>query len=147
MRISFLGAGFALAAGLTITASVGCGLSPITPPRIEAAIATTFSNLVELQVTWLGLPAMTASEFAVKASCSRVLGGNIGSGDWVCTLVWLSPDRQTLRDTYDLFVGTDGCYSAAAEGSNLGGPTLKTGDGREVRNLLFAFEGCFDTTS
>ena len=43
-------------------------------------------------------------------------------------------------------VNTDGCYSATVSGESLGGPTLRTPDGRSVRNLLYAFEGCFDTT-
>jgi hypothetical protein len=51
-----------------------------------------------------------------------------------------------LRDTFDLFVNTDGCYTATVSGENLGGPTLTTSDGRHVRNLLYTFDGCFDTT-
>jgi hypothetical protein len=38
------------------------------------------------------------------------------------------------------------CYTATVVGENLGGPTLKASDGRIVRNLMYAFEGCFDTT-
>jgi len=55
---------------------------------------------------------------------------------------------QFLRDTYDLSVATDGCYTAtvvAAEG-HLGGPILKASDGSDVRTLTYTFEGCFDTT-
>ena len=51
-----------------------------------------------------------------------------------------------MREPKTLLVATDGCYTATIEGSNLGGPTLKTSDGRDVRNLLFTFEGCFDTS-
>jgi len=127
-------------------ATAGCGSSPITPARIEQAIAPTFANLVHLQVSWLGLPPTAASDFGVTASCRKALGENAGSGEWICTLVWKSPDRQTLRDSYDLFVAPDGCYTATVSGDTLGGPTLKASDGRDVRNLLYAFEGCFDTT-
>jgi hypothetical protein len=70
----------------------------------------------------------------------------VGAGEWECRLAWKGPDRQTLHDTYDLFVTTDGCYMATVVGDNLGGPTLNARDGSEVRNLLYAFEGCFDTT-
>jgi hypothetical protein len=132
---------------VTAVAVFGCGPSPITSARIEASIEPTFANLVHVQVSWLGLPTMAASEFAVTASCRKLLqGNNAGAGDWECRLVWQGPDRQTLRDTFDLFVATDGCYTATAIGENLGGPTLKARDGSEVRNLLYAFEGCFDTT-
>jgi hypothetical protein len=134
---------------LTMTVAVaasGCGSSPITPPRLESSIARTFANLVQVQVSWLGLPAMTATDFDVTASCRKLSGGTAGSGEWLCTLVWKGPERQTLRDAYDLFVATDGCYMALVAGESLGGPTLKAKDGRDVRNLLYAFDGCFDTT-
>jgi hypothetical protein len=132
---------------LAVASSFSCSASPITSARIEASIAPTFANLVHVQVLWLGLPPMAASGFAVNASCRRPGGGdNVGSGEWTCTLVWKGPDKQTLTDTYELFVTTDGCYTATVATENLGGPTLKGKDGKEVRNLLYAFEGCFDTT-
>ncbi len=125
----------------------GCGPSPITPARIEAAIEPTFANLVHVQVSWLGLPPMAASDFAVKASCRKTLeGSTTGAGDWQCRLVWQSPDGQTLHSTYDLVVAADGCYTATAAGEDIGGPTLKARDGQGVRNLLYAFDGCFDPT-
>jgi hypothetical protein len=130
--------------------SYACGSSPITSGRLETAIASTFANLVHVQVSWLGLPSVPASEFAVKASCLKPgveskMGSHSGSGEWRCTLRWKGPERQSLRDNYDLFVTPDGCYSATAEGEGLAGPLLKALDGRDVRNLLYAFEGCFDT--
>jgi hypothetical protein len=134
-------------AALAAAGAVACGSSPITSSRIETAIAGTFANLVHLQVVRLGLPYVAPSEFAAKATCRRITAGNSsGSGDWVCTINWQAPDRRRLRDTFDLFVGTDGCYTATAEGGTLGGPTLKASDGTDVRNLVFAFDGCFDTS-
>jgi len=124
-----------------------CGASPITAERVERALESTFGNLVAVQVSWLEIPAMTPSEFDVTASCRRLgVSNNAGAGEWTCRLRWLGPDRQTLRDTFDLVVTTDGCYTATAEGEQLGGPTLTTRKGRTVRNLLHTFEGCFDTT-
>jgi hypothetical protein len=132
-------------ATILAAAALRCG-SPITSTRIEKSIAPTFANLVHLQVSWLGLPAMAPSEFAVKASCRRLLDeGTAGSGEWICTIFWKGPDRRTLRDNYELFVTTDGCYTASIDGEALGGPTLKAENGRVVRNLLYTFEGCFDT--
>jgi hypothetical protein len=130
--------------------SCACGASPITSARLEAAIASTFANLVHVQVSWLGLPPVPPSELAVKASCRKPgvesnLGSYSGSGEWLCTLRWRGPERQSLRDNYDLFVTPDGCYTATAEGEGLAGPMLKALDGRDVRNLLYAFEGCFAT--
>jgi hypothetical protein len=132
---------------VTTLATLGCGPSPITSARIEGAIAPTFANLVQVQVSRLGLPPMAASDFAVTASCLRLVAeSNSGAGDWACTLVWHGPRRQTLRNTYDLSVATDGCYTATVDGEQLGGPVLQASDGSDVRNLLYAFEGCFDTT-
>jgi len=61
-----------------------------------------------------------------------------------CTLIWQGPDRRTLRDSYDLFVATGGCFDAAVAGENLGGPTLKGAGPGEVKNHPYAFESCFD---
>ena len=128
----------------------GCGTSPITSARIERALAPTFANLVHLQLSRVGLPSVAASDINVQASCRKLVpeSGPAGAGEWVCTLVWHGPNRETLRDTYDLSVGTDGCYTATIESTeaNLGGPTITGPDGASMRNLLYTFEGCFDTT-
>src|SRR5262245_13407427 len=134
------------AAGIAAAALVGCGSSPITPTRIETALQTTFANLVALQLSRLNLPPIAAPDFAVTAICRKQTPGtNSGAGDWTCALVWQGPNREMLRDTYDLFVATDGCYTAMAEEESLGGPMLKAPDGRDVKNLLYSFEGCFNT--
>jgi hypothetical protein len=134
-------------ATIAILAVSGCGSSPIVPTRVDAAMKTTFSNLVHRQVSLMGLTPMSADDFAVRVNCRKLLGDrNVGSGDWICVVLWRGPDRQTAQDTYDLFVTTDGCYTATVEGEALGGPTLRMRDGREVKNLLHTFEGCFDTT-
>src|SRR5204862_104409 len=39
------------------------------------------------------------------------------------------------------------CYTAtltASAEAQLGGPTMTAQDGRQIRNLLYAFDGCFD---
>jgi hypothetical protein len=137
-------------AAVTAICVAGCGPSPITSARIEAAIAPTFANLVHLQLTRVGLPSVAASDIKVTASCHKpgAPGPASGSGDWVCTLDWAGPNRFTLRDTYDLSVTTDGCYAATVDSdqAHLGGPTLRAADGGTIRNLLYAFEGCFDTS-
>jgi hypothetical protein len=131
----------------SIPAVGGCELTPITQARIEGAIAPTFANLVYVQMSALGLPPMPPSAFGVKASCRRVLADSpVGSGDWTCIINWQGPDRRSIRDIYELFVMTDGCYTAMASAESFGGPVLKAEDGKEVRNVLYVFEGCFDTT-
>jgi hypothetical protein len=134
-------------AATTLMAVSACGHSSITASRLEPAIETTFANLVELQVARMRLPPMSAPDFAVTAICRKQLpGSEAGSGEWTCTLVWQGPDRRTLRDAFDLYVNTDGCYSATVSGEGLGGPVVQASDGGRVKNLLYAFEGCFDPT-
>ena len=133
-------------AAMAAVAVSACGGSPITSARIEAALETTFANLAELQASRMKI-VMSAPEFAVTAICrNQLTGTEAGSGEWICAIVWQGPTREMLRDTYDLFVGTDGCYTATIGGENLGGPTVKAPDGGYVKNLLYTFEGCFDTT-
>ena len=128
--------------------AIGCGPSPIAAARIEAAIAPTFANLIHVQLARMGLPPVKASEIVVLANCHKLAAehGAVGSGDWVCTLVWYGPNHKPLGDVYDVSIGTDGCYTAAVEGAEaqLGGPIVTTTDGREVRNLLYVFDGCVD---
>src|SRR5690349_14134855 len=127
----------------------GCGGSPITSRRIEDALRPTFANLVHLQLARIGLPAVAASHIDVKTGFRQLVPdtGLTGAGDWVCTVVWSGPNRVPLTDTYDLSVSTDGCYTATVEGAEaeLGGPVVAAPDGRVTRNLLYTFEGCFDT--
>lgn len=135
-------------AALMMLVAAGCGGSAITEDRIERAIAPTFGNLVHTQLARMGLGDIPADRFRVAASCYRAAGGRSGSGEWVCTVVWSGPSGGTLRDAYDLAVGPNGCYAATLASSSeatLGGPTVAAADGRQVRNLLYAFDGCFDT--
>jgi hypothetical protein len=105
---------------------------------------------VHLQLLRIGLPPVAASDITVKTGCRKLVPetGLAGAGDWVCTLVWSGPNGVPLTDAYDLAVSTDGCYTASAEGAEagMGGPTVATRDGRLIRNLLYTFEGCFDTS-
>ena len=139
----------AVLAAVSIVASIACGPSPVTAVRIERAIAPTFANLVHVQLSRIGLPPVAVSDLNVIASCRRLTLGSSasGAGDWACTLVWHGPNGRVLRDTYDLSVGTDACYTATLGGGEgqLGGPTIAASDGTNVRNLLYAFDGCFDT--
>ncbi len=136
---------------IALTAALcGCGGSPITADRIERAIAPTFANLVETQLSRVGLPPVTAASISVTASCRRLTaGGGSGAGDWMCALVWHGPNQSLLRDSYDLVVTVEGCFTATvdrAEQANLGGPTIVGANGEDLKNLLYTFEGCFDTT-
>jgi len=123
----------------------------VTASRIEDAVAPTFANLIHLQRSILGLPSLAASTLRASAQCHKVGAPKEtrGAGDWTCTITWVTPGQRTpLRDTYDLSVTVDGCYTATADGAeaHIGGPTLTTQDGTTIVNLLYTFDGCFDVT-
>ena len=124
-----------------------CGASAVTEERVERAMASTFANLVHAQLGRMRLADVPVSALRVVASCYRVGGGRAGAGEWACTIVWAGPNGATLRDSYDLSVGANACYTATLGGTiegQLGGPTITAADGRPVPNLLYSFDGCFD---
>jgi ABC-2 type transport system permease protein len=134
----------------------------VTAARIEQAFAPTFGNLVHLQRGRLKLPEIDRAVLQAAARCQKVAPASTaslagapmsrdarGAGDWTCTVSWTSPGRRVaLRDTYDLTVTPEGCYTATADSSeaHIGGRTLTARDGTTLTNLLYTFEGCFDTT-
>jgi hypothetical protein len=140
MRLAFLVVAVCAAAS-------GCSQSAITADRLENALAPTFANLVHAQLGRMGLSAIPASRLRVVASCYRAGGGDAGAGEWACTVVWSGPRGDTLRDGYEVTVTSNGCYTATLSSAEaqLGGPTVASADGHQIRNLLYAFDGCFDT--
>jgi hypothetical protein len=133
-------------ASLTVPV-IGCDLRGVTANKIEDAMAPTFANLVQLQESKLGLPPVEAVTLQAMARCRKVGPGDEtrGGGNWICSVLWVFPGyKGPLRDTYDLSVTSDGCYTATSEEGHFGGPTLTTRDGAKVANLLYAFDGCFD---
>jgi hypothetical protein len=139
--------GVALGVAAAAAAAMACGTSSITSSRLERAVGRTFANLVPLQLARLDLPPVDRATLKVIASCYRPTGG-AGSGAWVCTVVWSGENGVLLRDTYDVAVTPDGCYTAAVDPieGQVGGSITRTQRGQDVRNLLYTFEGCFDTT-
>lgn len=136
---------------LTWMSTLGCQSGGVTGARLEQAVAPTFANLVATQESILNLPPVSATSLRSTASCQKTAapGDTRGGGSWRCTLTWFAPGhREPLRDTYDLSVANDGCYTATADGAeaHIGGPTLTTKSGIVVTNLLYTFDGCFDTT-
>jgi ABC-2 type transport system permease protein len=139
-----------LLAALTVGAC-GCNSTGVTATKVERALAATFANLVQTQGVTLGVAPVDVPSVRATASCHRVGPGTEarGPGDWLCSIQWSPPGyRGTWRDSYDLSVSSDGCYTATADGEegHLGGPRLTRRDGSTVTNLLYAFDGCFDPT-
>jgi hypothetical protein len=152
MRRPSIGVMSAGGLAIALLGAVVCRRSDgVTVGRIEGSVAPTFSNLVHVQRSLMGLPTVDPSILRASAQCHKVGPGKDGggAGSWTCTVLWFSPGQRTpLRDTYDLSVAMDGCYTATADGSeaHLGGPTLVARDGTPVVNWLYAFDSCFDTT-
>jgi hypothetical protein len=146
MRNSLAGG---LSACLVVVASIGCGAGGVTSSKIENALAPTFANLIHLQENMLGLGPVDAASLRASAICHKLDPGkgDSGAGNWKCTVTWFaSTQRSPLRDSYDLSVTPDGCYTATVDDAHLGGPTLPTKGGGTVVNLLYVFDGCFDAT-
>jgi hypothetical protein len=131
-----------------LAASIACGGSSITASRVERAVGHTFANLVPLQLARLELTSIDRAGLRVTASCYRPAGGASGAGAWVCTVIWSGENGVLLRDTYDVAVAPNGCYTAAVDPieGQVGGSITRTQRGQDVRNLLYTFEGCFDTS-
>ena len=131
-----------------LCASIGCGRSAVTATRLERAVGRTFANLVPLQLARLELTPVDRASIRVTASCFRPAGGSAGSGAWVCTVIWAGENGVLLRDTYDVAVAPNGCYTASVDPieGQVGGSITRTQRGQDVRNLLYTFEGCFDTS-
>jgi len=135
---------------LVIASGSGCASRGVTANKLEVAVAATFANLIQVQEAMLEMPPVDATDLRASATCRRIGPGAdpAGGGDWACTLHWFVPGRKlALHETYDLSVSTDGCYTATTEGADahVGGARLATRHG-SVTNLLYVFNGCFDTT-
>jgi ABC-2 type transport system ATP-binding protein len=144
---------FGAIAALALAALAARGPSgEVTKARIEGALTQTFANLVSVQVDALGAPPVEPASLHAFADCHKTSATKEarGPGDWTCDLTWYVPARHSsVHDRYDVGVTPDGCYVATADGAeaHVGGPTLTKRDGGVTRNLLYAFEGCFDTTA
>jgi hypothetical protein len=144
-RLSLVVVVVVLSLALTaLTALTGCR-GGVTQARMETAVARTFANLVATQESIMGLPDVHADALRATATCKRRAAGR----DWTCTIEWFIPGRRGLvHDAYEVSVTTDGCYTATSEGAeaHVGGPTVTSPRGEPFTNLLYVFEGCFDTT-
>jgi hypothetical protein len=127
-----------------------CGSGGVTAGRLEGAVGPTFANLIQVEEAMLLLPPVDAAALRVAASCKKIdpAKGEGGPGDYKCTLSWYAPgQRRSLRDAYEVSVTMDGCYTAKVDGeeAHLGGPTVTTKGGATITNVVYAFDGCFDT--
>ena len=76
-----------LAVGAAVTGLLaGCGGSPVTAARLNAAIGPEFTHLYAAQQRLVGNPSDAATY--TTASCNRAGNVTAGAGDdWVCSVV------------------------------------------------------------
>lgn len=146
LNSSGLRRGVIVAVAITAVLAVGMALDStwITSKRIEASVASTFTNLVVQQQSLLG-HQVKASDVAVYPFCSResvLSGASTGAADdWACTLYVNAPNLSaTIR--YSVSVRPNGCYAAEAPAEVTGPLHLRKAGGGTTINPLLAFDGC-----
>ncbi len=151
----FVVAGLAPLVGLVavttvvVAAATGATGSGIDRPKLEAALATSYSHLYVLQTEELHRPAVTEEQLHATAQCDK--GGDrvedVGPGaDWRCVVTWTLPGTTATGNAiYQLDVAADGRYVADGDGpKEVNGFFLihtATGD---APNPLWQFDGFVD---
>jgi len=132
-------------AGLAVASNLGP--AAVTASRLDASLATTFSNLTAYQQTLLGRHVPAGATLHVLPSCARrgVSTPHEGQGDdWHCLLSVIGPGAQQMPVGYDVNVRPNGCYTAEGPPSFIGPATIRRPGGGVAANPLFVFDGCFD---
>lgn len=151
----FVVAGLAPLIGLTaattvsIAATTGGTGSGIERPKLEAALAMSFSHLYVLQTDQLNRPAVTEDQLRATARCDK--GGDrvedVGPGaDWRCVVTWTLPGASSTGNAiYQLDVTADGRYVADGDGPKEvnGFFQIRTPTG-DAPNPLWQFDGFVD---
>jgi ABC-2 type transport system permease protein len=151
----FVVAGLAPLVGLVavttvvVAATSGATGSGIERPKLEAALATSFSHLYVLQTEELQRPAVTEEQLHAAADCDK--GGDrvedTGPGaDWRCVVTWTLPGATaTGTAIYQLDVAADGRYVADGDGPKQvnGFFQIHTPRG-DAPNPLWQFDGFVD---
>ena len=135
-------------AGLVV-ATTGATGSGVDRPKLETALATSFSHLYVLQTGQLQRPAVTEAELRTTASCDK--GGDrvedAGPGnDWRCVVTWHLPGATAVGTAiYQLDVLPDGRYVADGDGPKEvnGYFQVRTPTG-DAPNPLWQFDGLVD---
>lgn len=141
--------GLATATTGVVVATTGATGSGIEGPKLEAALATSFSHLYVLQTEQLNRPAVTEEQLRAQASCDK--GGDrvedVGPGaDWRCVVAWTLPGATAAGTAiYQLDVTADGRYVADGDGPKEvnGFFQVRTPTG-DAPNPLWQFDGYVD---
>lgn len=128
----------------------GTSGSTVTRARLERSLPVVFANLYTSQAQILGRPGITPASLHAKAACDKggTTSADVGPGaTWVCLMSWSDPNVPMPSEGYGKFelnVHSNDCYSAAGQTKLTGFLTITDGNGNEVKNPVFEFDGCFD---
>jgi ABC-2 type transport system permease protein len=132
-----------------VAAATGATGSGIQQPKLEAALATSFSHLYVLQTERLQRPSVTGDQLHAAARCdkggSRVADTGPGS-DWRCVVSWTLPgSTATGTAIYQLDAAADGRFVADGDGPKEvnGFFQVRTPTG-DAPNPLWQFDGSVD---
>ncbi|KQY64421.1 MULTISPECIES: ABC transporter permease [unclassified Nocardioides] len=134
---------------VAIAATTGGTGSGIERPKLEAALATSFSHLYVRQTNQLHRPAVTKEQLKTTARCDKAGDRveDVGPGaDWRCVVTWTLPGtRATGNAIYQLDVAADGRYVADGDGPKEvnGYFQIHTPTG-DAPNPLWQFDGFVD---
>jgi len=132
-----------------VAAATGATGSGIERPKLEAAVATSFSHLYVLQTEELRRPEVSEGQLHARATCDK--GGDrvedMGPGaDWRCVVTWTLPGATATGSAiYQLDVAADGRYVADGDGPKEvnGFFQVRTPTG-DAPNPLWQFDGFVD---
>jgi ABC-2 type transport system permease protein len=134
---------------VAVAAGTGATGSGIERPKLESALATSFSHLYVLQTEELHRPAVAEDQLQAAAECDKA-GDRVedtGPGaDWRCVVTWTLPGATaTGTAIYQLDVAPDGRYVADGDGPKEvnGFFQIHTPAG-DAPNPLWQFDGFVD---
>jgi ABC-2 type transport system permease protein len=140
----------AVAAAVAVLA-VATDLGPVgvTQHRLDAAVASTFSNVSLLQQQLIGRRPPKGAGLDVQPYCARHGMAARGPGDWTCSVYVYLPQPKSVpfqqtNVEYDVSVASDGCFKADSPPNFIGGQTMATPGGGSAANPLFVVYGCLN---
>ena len=130
-----------------LVAFSGVGSTALTARRLDASVAATFGNLVEVRYHWQ-TGAKPDTTIPWHATCNRGAGTKTSTGagdDWACTVTDLRAADGVGASVLDVTLKTNGCYEVQAPPGAVGALYVNDDQGRAFINPLYAFDGCFGT--
>lgn len=125
----------------------GVGPTALTASRLDASVAATFGNLVEVRYHWQS-GAQADTTIPWHATCNRGAGTrhNAGAGDdWACTVTDLRASDGVGANVLDVTLKANGCYEVQSPPGAVGALYVNDDHGKAFINPLYAFDGCFGT--